>query len=72
MPMNNEERADHAANAMAEYLLSKGEPSHMPPENYEISYLICDLLHHGDRLGFDHQAILDCALMHYEGEKAED
>ena len=72
MPMNNDERADHAGNAMAEYLASKGEPHDQPAEGYEISDLICDLLHHADRLGFHFRDILSHALMHYKGEKAEE
>lgn len=71
MPMNNEERAEHAGSAIAEYLSSKGEPHDAPAEEHEISDLVCDLLHHGDRFGFHHQDILDRALMHYAAEKAE-
>lgn len=71
MPMDNEERAEHAGNAIAEYLSSKGEPHDLPAEEYEISDLICDLLHHGDRLGFHHRTILERALMHYEAERDE-
>jgi hypothetical protein len=70
MPMTNEERAEHAGNAMAEYLASKGEPHDQPAEDYEISDLICDLLHHGDRLGFDHRDIIGRALLHYLAERA--
>lgn len=72
MPMNNDERAEHAGNAMAEYLASKGEPHGQSADNDEISDLICDLLHHAARLGFHHRDILDRALMHYEAEKAEE
>jgi hypothetical protein len=72
MPMNNDERADHAGNAMAEYLASKGEPHDQPAEDAEISDLICDLLHHAARLGFHHRDILERALMHYEAENAEE
>ena len=72
MPMNNEERAEHAGNAITEYLASKGEPHDQSAQPYEISDLICDLLHHGDRLGFAHESILAHALMHYKGEKAEE
>lgn len=68
--MTNRERAEHAGNAMSEYLSSKGEPHNLPGEDYEISDLICDLLHHSDRLGFDAQDILDTAQMHYDAEKA--
>jgi len=71
MPMNNDERAGHAGNAMTEYLASKGEPHDQPAEEHEISDLICDLLHHGDTFGFDHEAIIARALMHYEAEKEE-
>jgi len=68
MPMDNEERAEHAGAAIAAYFSSKGEPHDPPAEDYEISDLICDLLHHGDRFGFDHSDILARALMHYEAE----
>ena len=71
MPMTNEERAEHAGNALTEYLSSKGEPHNQPAEEHEISDLICDLLHHGDRFGFDHDDIISRALMHYEAEKQE-
>jgi hypothetical protein len=72
MPANNKERAEYAGAAITEYLSMKGEPHHLPADDYEISDLICDLLHHGDRLGFNHQDLLDHALMHYEGEKNEE
>lgn len=72
MPMDNDERAEHAGNAMAEYLASKGEPHDQPAEDYEISDLICDLLHHADRLGFHHRDILEHALMHYYAENADE
>jgi hypothetical protein len=72
MPMTNEERAEHAGNAITEYVASKGEPHDGPATEYEISDLICDLLHHGNRCGFCHQDLLDRALMHYSAEKAED
>lgn len=71
MTMTNEERADHAYEALTAYLRSKGEPHVAPAEEYEISDLICDLLHCGDRCGFHHQDILDQALMHYTAEKDE-
>jgi hypothetical protein len=71
MPMTNEERADHAGAAVAEYLSMKGEPHDLPAEEYEISDLICDLLHLGDRFGFNHQELIERALMHYEAENKE-
>lgn len=70
--MTNQERAEHAGAAVAEYLSSKGEPHDQPAEEYEISDLICDLLHHGDRFGFDYQTLLDRALMHYLAEREEE
>lgn len=72
MTPTNEDRAEYAASAMAEYLSAKGEPHGEPAEDYEISDLICDLLHHGDRRGFDHETLIARALMHYEAEKDED
>lgn len=72
MPMDNEERAYHALDALTGYLRSKGEPCDDACDEYEISDLVCDLFHHGDRLGFDHRTILERALMHYEAEKAEE
>jgi hypothetical protein len=69
--MTNTERAEHAGAAIAEYLSMKGEPHDQPAEEHEISDLICDLLHHGDRFGFDHDNIISQALMHYEAEKQE-
>jgi hypothetical protein len=72
MPMTNEERAEYAGAAVAEYLSMKGEPHDLPAEDYEISDLICDLLHHGDRLGFNHQELIDRALLHYEAEKEDE
>jgi hypothetical protein len=62
MPMTNEERAEYAGAAVAEYLSMKGEPHDLPAEDHEISDLICDLLHHGDRLGFDHHELIDRAF----------
>jgi hypothetical protein len=69
MPMTNIERAEHAGAAVTEYLSSKGEPHDEPAQDHEISDLICDLLHHGDRLGFDHEDIIATALMHYRAER---
>jgi hypothetical protein len=66
--MDNIERAYYALDALTAYLKSKGEPCDGPGEDYEISDLICDLLHHGDLLGLNHQDILDRAIMHYEYE----
>ena len=70
--MTNEERAEHAGNAMTEYLSSKGEPHDQPAEEYEISDLICDLLHHSDRFGYDPQAQIDRALLHYHAENHDE
>jgi hypothetical protein len=66
--MDNNERAEHAEYALDQYLSSKGEAHGLPAEDYEVSDLICDLLHLGDRLGYDHQSIIDRALVHYEAE----
>lgn len=76
MPMNNEERANHASEGLAQYLRSKGEYDSPKPlgaliEEYEIADLICDLLHLSDRPGFNTHAQIDRALLHYEPEKEE-
>lgn len=72
--MNNEERRDHAADAFTAYLRSKGEPVSDNPEtdDYELSDLICDLLHLSDHLGYDPQTQIDRALTHYHGEKHDE
>ncbi|MCB1563916.1 MAG: hypothetical protein KDJ75_10105 [Alphaproteobacteria bacterium] len=69
--MNNEERAEHAGNAMSEYLSSKGEPHDREAQDYEIADLICDLMHLADRHGFDIESIKNMAEMHYQGERNE-
>ncbi|MBE0626416.1 MAG: hypothetical protein IH606_16570 [Burkholderiales bacterium] len=76
MPINNRERADHASEALAAYLRSKGEYDSPKPldgfiEDYEISDLICDLLHLSDALGFGAAQQISRALIHYGPEKAE-
>ena len=76
MPINNRERADHASEALAAYLRSKGEYDSAKPlsdfiDECEISDLICDLLHLSDALGFDTEQQISRALMHYEPEKEE-
>ena len=71
MPLNNEERANHAFDALNEYLESKGESIYAPDEeilSYEISDLICDLLHLGDKRGFNYAEQIDRALKHYREE----
>lgn len=72
MPMDNEERSDHAVAGLLAYLASKGEPiTDVPVEHYEIADLICDLLHLGDQYSYSYQELLDHALMHYHGECAD-
>lgn len=71
MPMDNNERSEHAANALSSYLRSKGEPSGPPLADYELSDLIYDLLHLGDRLGYNHRTLIECALLHYEAENQD-
>lgn len=72
MPMTNEERAEHAGAAIAEYLASKGENGEPGNGEYEIPDLICDLLHHGDRFGYDHRKLVERALSYYREEKSEE
>lgn len=76
MPMDNHERAEHAAEGLAAYLRSKGEYDSPQPlggliEDYEIADPICDLLHLADRLGSRHTDVIDRALMHFTAEKAD-
>lgn len=74
--MNNEERYGHASEGLAAYLRSKGEYDSDKPlnsfiEDYEVSDLICDLLHLSDRLGHNTENQISRALMHYKPEKEE-
>lgn len=70
--MNNQERAEHAGAAVTEYLSSKGEPHDESAEQYEISDLICDLLHHGSGLGFSWEKIIETAMLNFHAEKDDD
>ena len=64
----NKERAAFAEKGLIEYLSTKQESFEISTRDYEISDLICDLLHLGDTLDFHHRDLLDRAMMHYEEE----
>ena len=64
----NEERATFAKKALIGYLEAKQIKIEISIEDYEISDLICDLLHLGDILNFHSRDLLDRAIMHYEEE----
>ena len=75
MPMNLEERLDHARAALTAYFEAKGEPLPEGPSDYQdtdASDLIADLLHLQKFLGFkDETSTIATALMHYEAEQEE-
>jgi hypothetical protein len=71
MPMTMKERYDHAAAALQAYNKAKGEASPDLSQYYEISDLICDLLHLATSKSFQKDEVLETALMHYEGEQEE-
>ena len=71
MPMTMEERYDHATAALRAYNKAKGEPAPDLSSHYEISDLICDLLHLATSKNFHKDDVLDTTLMHYEVEQHE-
>jgi len=71
-PPTNQERAEHAGNAITEYLSSKGEAWDEPAYPEEIIDLISDLLHHAHRLDFDTEHIYRIALTHFQYETQAD
>ena len=71
MPMTMEERYDHATAALQAYYETKGEPAPDLSSHYEISDLVCDLLHLATSKNFHKDDVLDTALMHYEAEQHE-
>ena len=76
MPMTMSERLDHARAALRAYFKAKGE--HVPKgpwdfEETDASDLIADLLHLQKRLGLvSTEQTLQTALMHFEGEEADE
>jgi hypothetical protein len=72
MPINNQERRNHAEQAVRAYLKSKGEPSPEQIEETEIADLIADLHHLAQIDGFDIERIDRLAAMHYEAEQADE
>jgi hypothetical protein len=72
MPMTMEEKYDHAISAMRAYSKARGESGEPDlATHYEISYLICDLLHLATSKGFHKHEVLDTAFMHYKAEQRE-
>jgi len=71
-PPTNQERAEYAGNAITEYLSSKGDAWNEPARPEEITDLICDLIHHAHRLGFDTERIYGLALVHFQIETQAD
>ena len=75
MPMNMEERLDHARSALQAYQSAKGEPAAENDSDFmdtDASDLIADLLHLQKHLGFkDAGSTIQTALMHYEAEQEE-
>jgi hypothetical protein len=72
MPMTMDERYDHAIAVMRAYSKTRGasgEPG--LATHYEISYLICDLLHLTASKGFHKHEVLETAFMHYKAEHRE-
>jgi len=66
-----EERYDYATAALQTYNKAKGEAAPDLSSHYEISDLICDLLHLATSKDFHKDDVLDTALMHYEGEQED-
>ena len=69
------ERKIHAQAALEAYLKEKGTAmkeakfGSIEIENYEVSDLICDLLHYArDKFEEETQLTIDRAMLHYEGE----
>jgi hypothetical protein len=71
MPMTMEERYDHAIAALQAYNKEKGEAEPDLSSHYEISDLICDLLHLATSKDFHKNDVLDTVFMHYEAEQRE-
>ena len=69
--MTMEERYDHATAALQAYYEAKGELAPDLSSHYEVSDLICDLLHLPTSKNFHKDDVLDTALMHYEAEQYE-
>lgn len=72
MPMNNEERAEHAAHALDKYGISKeGRPDYDDPVD-QAADLICDLMHLIRAHGGDPMAKLQTATTNFEAEEEEE
>lgn len=71
MPMTMEERYEHAIAALQAYNRAKGEAEPDLSSHYEISDLICDLLHLTTSKDFHKSGVLDTALMHFKAEQRE-
>ena len=71
MSMDNKERALSGQAALDAYLSFKGEGRSRTPYRYEITDLICDLLHLGDLYNLPTESFFDRAMLHYEGEIEE-